>query len=157
MEFYLNKVIPTLLHYVEYHIISENENSLSYLSLPFTSNTNCSVQTYICRLLNFFGIQESTLVISLIYLKRIQKRTKIVINIKNFHKLLLIALTTAAKYNEDKVYNNSYYSVVGGVDLIEFNSLEVKFLKLIGFSLFVDNKDYESFFKHFWKSNYFGC
>jgi hypothetical protein len=144
VEFRYNKAIPTLLHYVEHHVLSEDEFALSYTSLPFTSNTNCCVEAYIYRLLNFFQIQESTFVISLIYLKRIQKKRKIVMNTKNFHKFFLMALTLATKYNEDKVYTNLYYSLVGGIDLKEFNLLEYKFLKLIGFSLFVDNKDYDS-------------
>ena len=44
----------------------------------------------------------------------------------------------AAKFFDDKYYNNEYYSRVGGINNKELNSLEIEFLNFINFNLFVD-------------------
>lgn len=48
----------------------------------------------------------------------------------------------AAKFFDDKYFNNLYYAKVGGVPNKEINSLEVEFLFLINFSLHVDEDMY---------------
>ena len=147
LEIKSNIPLSCFLDYVKHFIISKCEYLISSEFLPFTSNTTCSIEIYILRLLKFFNTQESTFVIALIYLKRMKKRHKIVINSKNFHKLFLMSLTTATKFNEDQVFQNSYYSLVGGIDLQEFNFLEMKFLELMEYSLFVQNKEFGTYLK----------
>ncbi len=110
----------------------------------FYSKTVVPVKLYILRALNFFRIEESTIVISLIYLDRIRKRNRNIINKGNFHKFFLMALTAACKFNEDCIYLNSFYCQVGGITLNEFNHLEKIFLILIDYSLLVKNDEYEN-------------
>lgn len=49
----------------------------------------------------------------------------------------------AAKFFDDQYFNNAYYAKVGGVPCHEINSLEVEFLFMINFSLFVTTGEYE--------------
>ena len=44
----------------------------------------------------------------------------------------------AAKFFDDRFYNNDYYARVGGISNKEVNVLEIEFLNLINFSLHVD-------------------
>ncbi len=44
----------------------------------------------------------------------------------------------AAKFFDDAFYNNEYYAKVGGISNLEVNHLEIEFLNLMNFSLFVD-------------------
>ena len=51
----------------------------------------------------------------------------------------------AAKFFDDQYYNNAYYAKVGGVPMQEINALEVEFLFMCNFDLFVTRKKYEDY------------
>lgn len=51
----------------------------------------------------------------------------------------------SAKFFDDQYYNNAYYAKVGGVPCKEMNSLEVEFLFLTNFSLFVTYDTYKQY------------
>jgi hypothetical protein len=53
----------------------------------------------------------------------------------------------AAKFFDDTYFNNAFYARVGGVPIVELNSLEVEFLFMINFSLHVDTVEYERYRK----------
>ena len=52
------------------------------------------------------------------------------------------SLMLAAKFFDDYFYNNAFYAKLGGVASIEMNSLELEFLQLLNFSLFVSPEVY---------------
>lgn len=61
---------------------------------------------------------------------------------------MVVSLVVAIKFFDDKYCKNSYYSRVGGLQVEEFNKLEVKFLhKYINYELFVDNETYDSYYE----------
>jgi len=41
------------------------------------------------------------------------------------------------KYNEDENFSNKFYAKVGGISLEETNFLEIQFLKLLDYRLYV--------------------
>ena len=47
----------------------------------------------------------------------------------------------AAKFFDDQYFNNAYYGKVGGVTCKEVNSLEIEFLFMINFNLFVSESE----------------
>jgi len=147
--YYMDKIS----HSIERLFILEDCSSYNNKHRLFYSKTNVPVKLYIIRVLNFFKSEESTIVISLIYLDRIRKRNRNIINKGNFHKLFLMALTTACKFNEDCIYLNSFYCQVGGIALKEFNYLEKIFLMLIDYSLIVKNDEYENMLESLLFSN----
>jgi hypothetical protein len=52
----------------------------------------------------------------------------------------------AAKFFDDQYFNNAYYAKVGGVPCSEINSLEVEFLFLCNFALFVNTETYSQYY-----------
>ncbi len=64
------------------------------------------------------------------------------------YRLLLAAVVTSIKYNEDDYYSNSFYSRVGGINLQEMNLIESEFIRLSEFLLFVDDDSYEKYKKY---------
>ena len=52
----------------------------------------------------------------------------------------------AAKFFDDQYFNNAYYAKVGGVPCNEINSLEVEFLFMTNFSLFVGTDTYRQYY-----------
>jgi hypothetical protein len=51
---------------------------------------------------------------------------------------LLASILIAIKWHDDEYYKNEYYAKVGGISVADINLLEMEFLNLIGFKLFVD-------------------
>ena len=60
----------------------------------------------------------------------------------------------AAKFFDDYFYNNAFYAKLGGVASAEMNSLELEFLQLLNFSLFVSPEVYVKY--HSELRNYVG-
>lgn len=46
---------------------------------------------------------------------------------------------------EDKYYKNDYYAKVGGITVKELNKLEIEFLLMINFKLFVELEVFNQF------------
>ncbi|MCQ2819238.1 MAG: hypothetical protein MJ252_18400 [archaeon] len=104
-----------------------------------------SLGDYLDRILKYTKMDESTLVLSLIYIDRMCKNNKIFICEYNVHRIVLSSIVTAIKYHEDRFYKNDYYAKIGGITLAELNNLEAEFLGLIEFNLFVDSKIFEKY------------
>ena len=58
----------------------------------------------------------------------------------NIHRIIFSCCLLALKYNEDIVYDNKFYSEVGGISLNETNNLEYQCIQLLNFNLFVDDE-----------------
>ena len=54
------------------------------------------------------------------------------------NRLLITGIMLGAKFFDDYFYNNEYYAKIGGISNVEMNLLEIEFLNLINFSLYVD-------------------
>lgn len=63
----------------------------------------------------------------------------------------------AAKFFDDQYYNNAYYAQIGGVSTEEINSLEVEFLFMINFSLYVSREIYDQYHRELTKHMMSGC
>ena len=113
----------------------------------FTSKKipNISIGDYLARIKKFTNINDSTLIICLIYLDRYLKMNKIILTEFNVHRMFFSSLLLAIKYNEDNFYTNKFYSNVSGLKCSELNKLELKFSTEIKFDLFVDKNLYEKY------------
>ena len=68
------------------------------------------------------------------------------INYYNVHKILLVAIILAIKFNEDIYYTNCYFAKIGGVSIDELNKMEEKFAFAIQFNLFVEKSLYDKYY-----------
>ena len=107
-----------------------------------------SVPSYFERIVKYSKMENSTMIIVLIYLDRLTEISEIDLTYNNVHKLLLAACITAIKYNEDDFFSNKFYSKVGGVSQEETNLLEEEFCNCIEFSFFVSVETFEQYRKH---------
>mmetsp|Transcript_25583 Transcript_25583/g.21925 ORF Transcript_25583/g.21925 Transcript_25583/m.21925 type:complete len:127 (+) Transcript_25583:72-452(+) len=77
---------------------------------------------YIRRLAKHFGCSDEVFVLCLIYIDRAIKRDDtFAVSALNVHRLVLTALTIAAKFHDDIYYSNAFYARVGGVSVSELN------------------------------------
>lgn len=51
----------------------------------------------------------------------------------------------AIKWNDDEYYKNEYYAKVGGITVVDINTLEAEFLQLIDYRLYVDTSVFNSY------------
>ena len=58
----------------------------------------------------------------------------------------MLSVTVAAKFVDESYFTNKWYAEIGGVNIQEYNALEVEFMvNLIQFELFVGEDDYERY------------
>ena len=99
---------------------------------------NCIIKNMIC--------EESTIILSLIYLDRLSL-SNVHFSKYNIHRLLFTSILLAIKNNEDKIYNNRYYSEIAGVRLSEINLMEYNFSILLKFNFYVNDITYNVYKK----------
>jgi hypothetical protein len=153
-EVYKTKKVWTTVYQILQEILEENKSQKHpkeilerQKRLSFHSKTPASVTLaeYIERILKYTHIEESTLIIALIYIDRLCDRQNVILSENNIHRIVLAAIILATKYNEDDFYSNNYYSKVGGISVQELNILEYEFSKLVKYSLFIREDIYEKY------------
>eukprot|EP00298_Acanthocystis_sp_HF-20_P009578 c18389_g1_i3.p1 GENE.c18389_g1_i3~~c18389_g1_i3.p1 ORF type:complete len:147 (+),score=20.65 c18389_g1_i3:80-520(+) len=105
-----------------------------------------AVQPYLERILKYVNCSHESYVFALVYMDRIiQRNPDFFICSLNIHRVLITSVMIAAKFYDDVYYNNSFYARVGGVSVKELNNLEVEFLFMINFSLYISAEEYERY------------
>lgn len=106
-----------------------------------------SIKDYLNRIAKYASCSGECFVLALVYIDRIiQSNPSFVVNSLNIHRLLITSVMLAAKFFDDQYFNNAYYAKVGGVPCNEINSLEVEFLFMTNFSLFVGTDTYRQYY-----------
>ena len=141
------EIISDLLNNIceENKVKSENINKNIK---PFMTESipSLSIKDYLTRLSQFTKINESTIILILIYIDRIGKINKFILTYRNIYKLILASMVIAIKYNEDNFYSSEVYAKLGGLSVPELNYLEFQFLILIKFSLFIENDLFDKYY-----------
>jgi hypothetical protein len=89
---------------------------------------------------------RSCFVVAMIFLDRlVVNNSQLQITPLTVHKLTLCALLTAAKFNTDCHFPNSFWAGIGGVRNEELNVLELEFLFGLQFSLVIKNEEYAKY------------
>ena len=135
-------------------LISENMQKDSYKEKLnkkkkqiFTSKTipKISVSDYLLRITKYANVSDEILIIALIYLDKLCKKNKIMLNSYNVHRLLFISILISIKMNSDKIYKNNYYSKISGINPKELCLMEYEFMHLSGFMLNIKKEIYEKY------------
>lgn len=106
-----------------------------------------SIRDYLNRISKYASCSGECFVLALVYIDRIiQSNHTFVVNSLNIHRLLITSVMLAAKFFDDQYFNNAYYAKVGGVPCNEINTLEVEFLFMTNFSLFVGTDTYRQYY-----------
>ena len=133
------------------NICEENKSKKTNKNFLLKSFTNMyipsiSIKEYLLRLSKYSKINESTIILILIYIDRICNRNNFILTYYNIHKLILAAFVLAIKYNEDNYYSMIFYSKIGGVTLSELNNLEYEYLILINYNLFIQTNLFDKYY-----------
>ena len=99
-------------------ILEENKKLDNYKEIlkkqskmVFSANSipNISINDYLTRIQLYSGIEKSTLILSLIQIDHICKKTELILSYYNIHRLLFTAVLISIKFNEDTYYDNKFY------------------------------------------------
>jgi len=106
-----------------------------------------TIKDYLLRIAKYAACSGECFVLALVYIDRIiQANPTFVVNSLNIHRLLITSVMLAAKFFDDQYFNNAYYAKVGGVPCVEMNSLEVEFLFMTNFTLYVATDTYRQYY-----------
>ena len=110
--------------------------------IPFSSRIipKISLEDYLIRIQSYANMEKNSLITGLIYIDRLCQEANITLTDYNIHRILFISILLSIKYNEDKYYENRYYADIAGVTLKELNYLEYKYVKMIHFQFYVNDK-----------------
>ena len=138
-------IISVLTELIEKNQKNINNNNLNLDDDIFNSKSipNISTYDYMLRIVEYSNLEENTLILSLIYIDKIARIKKI--TKYNIYKYLITSVLIALKYNEDEIYNNNYYSQIGGINNEELMQLELNFLVLIDFNTHINNNTFEQY------------
>ena len=141
----INSISNTLITILEknkqlsnYKDILKNQSKMYFSSYTIPTIT---IKEYLIRIQIYSGVEYSTLILSLILIDKMCKRSGILLTYFNIHRILFSSLLISIKYNEDSFFNNTFYSQIAGVKPNELQLLEYTFLEYNDFNVFV--KDYE--------------
>ena len=125
------------------------ENYKNKISLNIKEIPNITITNYLKRLIRHSNPEPSTVILGVIYFDRICNNGNIIFNFFNVYKLLLISFVLAIKFNEEYFETNQYYSKIGGLNLNNFNKLEIKVLEIINYDLYVYEDLYVNYLNQF--------
>jgi hypothetical protein len=106
---------------------------------------NISIKDYLIRIQNYSLMEKSTLILSLILIDHMCKKSNIVLTPYNIHRILFSSVIISIKYNEDSYYDNNFYAQIVGIKPNELKLLEYKFLELNDFDVYVTDVEYEQY------------
>jgi len=107
-----------------------------------------TIKSYLHRIAKFSNCSEECFVLALIYIDRlIRKNGNFLVNSLNVHRLMITSIMLGAKFFDDQYFNNAYFGKVGGVSCKEINLLEIEFVFMINFNLYVETDIYETYNK----------
>ena len=122
------------------------KQSMMYFSA--NSIPNITIKDYLIRIQNYSRIEKSTLILSMILIDHMCKKSNIVLTIYNIHRILFSSVLISIKYNEDSYYDNTFYAQIAGIKPNELKLLEYKFLELNDFNVYVKDTEYEQYEKY---------
>jgi hypothetical protein len=110
-----------------------------------------SISAYLARIHAHIPLSESSFIVALVYINRLaQRNSGVNVATLTWVKLVLTAILLASKYlddEEDVHYNNAFYAKVGGLSVKELDNLELRFMQLLDWRLFVDEAEYMHYHK----------
>ena len=138
-------------------ILDKNKNVKNYKDILkkqsmmyFSANTipNITIKDYIMRIQNYSEVEKSTLILSLILIDRMCRKSGILLTHYNIHRILFSSLLISIKYNEDSYFDNNFYSQIAGVKPNELKLLEYTFLEYNDFNIYVKDDEYKQYEKY---------
>lgn len=135
-------------------ILEENKKLDNYKEIikkqskmVFSANSipGISINDYLIRIQTYSGIEKSTLILSLILIDHLCRKSDLILSYYNIHRVLFGSIIISIKFNEDSYYDNKFYSEIAGVKLKELQNIEECFFEMSDFDVYVDQQEFEQY------------
>lgn len=119
-------------------------------AMYFSAKTipNISLKDYLTRIQIYSEVENTTLILSLILIDKMCRKTGIVLTPYNIHRILFTSVLISIKFNEDSYFDNTFYSQIAGVKPNELKLLEYTFLEFNDFNVFVKDNEFDQYEKY---------
>lgn len=139
-------IVKTVAHRLTDFIV-DDVISDGYLDVFCGSNIpKISISAYVFHMERHAQCSHECYIIAMILINRLTTNIPTLTLTKlNVHRLFLTALLIAIKLHDDDCFKNSYYAKIGGISPAEFQKLEIIFLELLNYDIFVSSQTYNKF------------
>jgi hypothetical protein len=90
-------------------------------------------------------INDNLLILIMMNIDKIISNGKIIVNYKNINRLFYTCLMITQKYYEDNSLNNKIYADLVGVNCDELLNMEMEYMNLIDFELFIKDDEFTKY------------
>ena len=113
------------------------------------------IENFIIRCIQLLDIEEEILILSMMALDKLLKNNFLLCE-NNLHKVIFICIMETHKYyNDDFFISNNDYSKVSGIPTDELLNMELEFMNIIDFNMYINEEDYDNYcikIKKYWKN-----
>ncbi|KAI8992234.1 cyclin PHO80-like protein, partial [Pilobolus umbonatus] len=109
-----------------------------------------SIHAYLTRILKYCPCANECFLAVLVYFDRMTKSVNshaagFKVDSYNLHRLLIAGVMVSSKLFSDVFFTNTRYAKVGGIPISELNLLEVEFLSINNYNLFISLEEMQSY------------
>lgn len=105
-------------------------------------SSKVGIEDYLDRIISYSEMEDSTLIVGIILVDRIMKEASLKLSHNNIHRILIACLVVALKLNEDIIFTDKEYAMIGGINLKLFIELEKEALQLLDWRVEVTYEEY---------------
>ncbi|KAJ2964558.1 hypothetical protein NQZ79_g532 [Umbelopsis isabellina] len=104
------------------------------------------IKSYLLRINRYCPAKNEVFLSLLVYFDRMsQSSLHMRIDSFNIHRLVISGVTVASKLFSDTFFTNTRYAKVGGLPIAELNNLELEFLHLNNFDLYISIEELQEY------------
>lgn len=119
------------------------EINVRSLQFQCQSIPSITLLDYFQRLAKHSHVSAETVLLSVVQIAKFSALPDVHVTQLTLHRLLLTSLVVAAKFWDDRYLFNKRYAYLGGVETKDLNQMEIVFLALLSFDLYVSPYQYD--------------
>lgn len=104
-----------------------------------------SLEDYLESIVVNSEMEQSTLIVAIILIIRLSQSRELQISSCNIHLITFASVVIAIKLNEDVIFTNEEYAIIGGISLSLLNELELIILMVLNFQVHVNRSEFREY------------
>ncbi|KAK4514321.1 U1 snRNP protein [Mucor velutinosus] len=126
---------------------SIQQKQTNYTCFHARSLPSIDINAYLLRILKYCPCANECFLSLLVYFDRMSqnKLDPLRIDSYNIHRLVIAGIMVSSKFFSDIFYTNTRYAKVGGLPVKELNVLELEFLRINNYSIFIPLEELQQY------------
>ena len=145
----LSQIIPTIFDIKNFTQKEENNVNISTIYSSNDENEDCieessTLDDYVYFWIEKLGFNENLLILTMMNIDKILSK-KFILNQNNVKNVIFTSMVITQKYYEDNIFKDKDYSKILGIDTNDLIEMEIEFLSLIDFSLYISEEEFNKY------------